>query len=213
MAERVLGLDVGTSAVRVVEVACERPAARGRQAGNSPVVTRVGEVPLAPGAVRDGEVVDPAAVGAAIRELWRQTGLRPRDVRVGLTGPRVVVRVVDMPAMPDDELDGAIRFSAADHIPIPLDEAVLDHAVLEPAPPAEPGGPPQVRVLFAAAHRSALDGLLAAVAAGGLRAVAVDLVPFALVRALSEPAEPVEPRAETEDGFAPPGPAPAEAIV
>jgi type IV pilus assembly protein PilM len=212
MAERVLGLDVGTSAVRVVEVACERPA-RGRQSGRPPVVTRVGEVPLPPGAVRDGEVVDPAAVGAAIRELWRQTGLRPRDVRVGLTGPRVVVRVVDMPAMPDDELDGAIRFSAADHIPIPLDEAVLDHAVLEPAPPAEPGGPPQVRVLFAAAHRSALDGLLAAVAAGGLRAVAVDLVPFALVRALNEPAEPVEPRAETEDGFAPPGPVPAEAIV
>lgn len=226
MAERVLGLDVGTSAVRVVEVSCERPA-RGRQSGRQSsrgtppgpwaVVTRVGEVPLPPGAVRDGEVVDPTAVGAAIRELWRQTGLRPRDVRVGLTGPRVVVRVVDMPAMPDGELAGAVRFSAADHIPIPLDEAVLDHAVLEPAPPAEPGGPPQVRVLVAAAHRSALDGLLAAVTAGGLRAAAVDLVPFALVRALSEPAEanePAEPPAESEDGFVPPPPpVPAEAIV
>ena len=215
MAERVLGLDVGTSAVRVVEVAYERPS-RGRQRLGRPEVTRVGEVPLPPGAVRDGEVVDPAAVGAAIRELWRQTGLRPRDVRVGLTGPRVVIRVVDMPAMPDDELGGAVRFSAADHIPIPLDEAVLDHAVLEPAPPAEPGGPPQVRVLVAAAYRSALDGLLAAVTAGGLRAVAVDLVPFALVKALSDPAEPVdpaEPPLEAEDGFAAAGTVPAEAIV
>jgi type IV pilus assembly protein PilM len=227
MAEHVLGLDVGTTSVRVVEVAYERPGGRNRHAGRkssrgtppSPraMVTRVGEVPLPPGAVRDGEVADPAAVGDAIRELWRQTGLRPRDVRVGLTGSRVVVRVVDMPAMPDDELEGAIRFSASDHIPIPLDEAVLDHAVLEPAPPAEPGGPPQVRVLVAAAHRSALDGLLAAVAAGGLRAVAVDLVPFALVRALSEPAQPVQPaelvEAEGEDGFPPPAPVAAEAIV
>jgi len=211
MAERVLGLDVGTGAVRVVEVASEK-AARGRHAGRPPVVTRVGEVPLPPGAVRDGEVVDPAAVGAAIRELWRQTGLRPRDVRVGLTGPKVVVRVVDMPSMPDDELDGAIRFSASDHIPIPLDEAVLDHAVLEPAPPAEPGGPPQVRVLIAAAYRSALDGLLAAVTAGGLRAVAVDLVPFAMVRALATPAEE-PPATEPEDGYAPPSPPSAEAIV
>jgi type IV pilus assembly protein PilM len=215
MAERVLGLDVGTSAVRVVEVAFERPA-RGRHSARPPAVTRVGEVPLPPGAVRDGEVVDPAAVGAAIRELWRQTGLRARDVRVGLTGPKVVVRVVDMPAMPDDELDGAIRFSAADHVPIPLDEAVLDHAVLESAPPAEPGGPPQVRVLVAAAYRSALDGLLAAVTAGGLRAVAVDLVPFALVRAFSQP--PADEAAlapvESEDGFvASPPPVPAEAIV
>ena len=216
MAERVLGLDVGTSAVRVVEVSFERPA-RGRQSARPTVVTRVGEVPLPPGAVRDGEVVDPTAVGAAIRELWRQTGLRPRDVRVGLTGPRVVVRVVDMPAMPDDELAGAVRFSAADHIPIPFDEAVLDHAVLEPAPPAEPGGPAQVRVLVAAAHRSAVDGLLAAISAGGLRAVAVDLVPFALIRALNDPAEanePAEAPADSEDGFVPPPPPlPAEAIV
>src|SRR5439155_9115746 len=186
MAERVLGLDVGTSAVRVVEVAIDHHGGRGRRGSGSraATVTRVGEVPLPAGAVRDGEVLDPAAVGAAITELWRQTGLRSRDGRVALTGSRVVVRVIDMPAMPDDELGGAVRFSAADHIPIPLEEAVLDHAVLEPVPPVEPGGPPLVRVLVAAAHRSALDGLLAAVAAGGLRAVAVDLVPFALVRAL-----------------------------
>jgi type IV pilus assembly protein PilM len=209
MAERVLGLDVGTTAVRVVEVVIER-AGRGRP-GRPPVVSRVGEVPLPPGAVRDGEVLDPAAVGAAISELWRQTGLRPRDVRVGLTGSRVVVRVVDMPAMPDDELEGAVRFSAADHISIPLDEVVLDHAVLEPVPPAEPGGPPMVRVLVAAAYRSALDGLLAAVAAGGLRAVAVDLVPFALVRAFTGPG--AEPSSPPEDGPGAPVPVDAEAIV
>src|SRR5439155_14286365 len=153
--------------------------------------------------------------------LWRQTGLRSRDVRVGLTGSRVVVRVVEMPAMPDDELEGAVRFSAADHIPIPLEEAVVDHAVLEPAPPAEPGGPPMVKVLVAAAYRSALDGLLAAVTAGGLRAAAVDLVPFALVRALTPgatetPAPAGAPAADgvpEEDAFSAPWPVEAEAIV
>jgi type IV pilus assembly protein PilM len=211
MAERVLGLDVGTSAVRVVEVALDRPG--GRRPGRGPVVTRVGEVPLPPGAVRDGEVADPAAVGAAIAELWRQTGLRNREVRVGLTGARVVVRVIDMPSMPEEDMAGAIRFSAADHIPIPLDEAVLDQAALEPAPPGEPGSPPMVRVLVAAAHRSTLDGLLAAVAAGGLRAAAVDLVPFALVRALHEPLPAPEEVPESADGLIPPPPAPAEAIV
>ena len=213
MAERVLGLDVGTSAVRVVEVALDRPGGRGRS-GRGPVVTRVGEVPLPAGAVRDGEVVDPAAVGAAITELWRQTGLRSRDVRVGLTGSRVVVRVIDMPAMPDEDMAGAVRFSASDHIPIPLEEAVLDHAVLEPVPQADPGGTPMVRVLVVAAHRSALDGLIAAVTAGGLRAVAVDLVPFALVRAMYE--APTDDAPEAEDGLIPPppgAPVSAEAIV
>lgn len=221
MAERVLGLDVGTSAVRVVEVAFEglrrgaSPAPRaGRgRSGRGAVVTRVGEVPLPPGAVRDGEVADPAAVGAAIAELWRQTGLRSRDVRLGLTGARVVVRVIEMPSMPDEDMAGAIRFSAADHIPIPLDEAVLDHAILEPAPSAEIGGPPMVRVLVVAAHRSTLDGLMAAAAAGGVRAVAVDLVPFALVRALHSPSTATEEPLPVEDGAIPPPPPAAEAIV
>jgi len=200
MAERVLGLDVGTGHVRVVEVVLSSP----------PVVTRVGEVPLPAGAVRDGEVLDPAAVGAAIQDLWRQTGLRSRDVRLGLTGSRVVVRVVDLPAMPEDELAGAVRFSASDHIPIPLEEAVLDQTVLEAVPAAEPGGQEQVRVLIAAAHRATLDALLAAVSAGGLRATAVDLVPLALVRALRRPAEPAP---EPVDGYPAPMPSPPEAIV
>ena len=217
MAERVLGLDVATTAVRVVEVAFDRAGGRRGRSAAGPVVTRVGEVPLPPGAVRDGEVVDPAAVGAAIAELWRQTGLRSREVRVGLTGARVVVRVIEMPAMPDEDMAGAVGFSAADHIPIPLEEAVLDHAVLEPVPPGEPGSPPMVRVLVVAAHRSTVDGLLAAVAAGGVRAVAVNLIPFALVRALYQPAEPVATEAapEVEDGAIPPPPqpVPAEAIV
>ena len=156
-------------------------------------------------------MVDAAAVGAAITELWRQTGLRSRDVRVGLSGPRVVVRVIEMPAMPDDELAGAIRFSASDHIPIPLDEVVLDHAVLEELPPAEPGGVAQVRVLIAGAYRSSLDGLLTAVTAGGLRVAAVDLVPFALVRALAGPPSN-EPPSALEDG-PPPPPSAAEALV
>src|SRR3954453_21357108 len=122
MAERVLGLDIGTSHVRVVEAVLSSP----------PTVSRVGEVLLPPGAVRDGEVLDAAAVGAAIAELWRQTGLRSRDGRLGLTGSRVVVRVIELPAMPDAEMAGAVRFSASDHIPIPIEDAVLDHAVLEP---------------------------------------------------------------------------------
>src|SRR3712207_4390160 len=117
MAERVLGLDIGTNHVRVVEVVLS----------SSPTVSRVGEVPLPPGADRDGEVLDVPAVGEAIAALWRQAGLRGRDVRLGLTGSRVVVRVIELPAMPDDEMAGAVRFSASDHIPIPLDDAVLDH--------------------------------------------------------------------------------------
>ena len=194
MAEHMLGLDVGTSTVRVVEVYVDPKHNHGD--GLRPTVRVFGQVALPPGAARDGEVTDPDAVGEAIALLWKETGLKSKDVRVGLANQRVVVRTVELPDMPEADLEGAVRFSAQDHIPIPLDEAVLDFAVLERFTGDDGSGDtPMVRVLLAAAHRDPLDRLLRAVAAGGLRVVGVDLVPFALVRALA--GEPPADGAET----------------
>ncbi|HLF41153.1 MAG TPA: type IV pilus assembly protein PilM [Acidimicrobiia bacterium] len=184
MAEHVLGLDVGTSGVRVVEVCVDPKHSHG--GGDNPTVRIFGQVALPAGAAREGEVVDPSAVGQAIAELWKQTGLRSKDVRVGLASQRVFVRTVELPDMPEDELAGAIRFSAQDHIPIPLDEAVFDFTVLERfVPEGNHDGTQMVRVLVAAAHREPVERLVQAVEAAGLRTLGVDLVPFALVRALA----------------------------
>lgn len=178
----VIGLDIGSSAVRAVEVCTDRK--HGHHEGR-PVVRVFGQIPLPPGAVVDGEVADPALVGTAIRALWQQLGLRTKDVRVGLASQRVVVRVIELPPMPDDELEAAARFMAGDHIPIPLDEAVLDVSVLEQSMAGDAA--PMVRVLLAAAHRETLDRLLEAADIGGVRVVGVDLTPLALVRALRRP--------------------------
>lgn len=125
MARRVIGLDIGTNAVRVAEV----------EIGNEIVLHTFGQVALPLDAMSEGEVVDPGAVTDAISRLWRELGLKKGSVRVGIAGPRVIVRTVDLPEMPDAELDGAIRFQAGELIPIPLDDAVLDFQVLETAAP------------------------------------------------------------------------------
>ena len=75
MATRAVGLDVGTSAVRAVEVVLGR---------EQPTMTRFGQVALPAGAVRDGEVADPPAVASAIRRLWKEVGFRTRQVIVGV---------------------------------------------------------------------------------------------------------------------------------
>jgi type IV pilus assembly protein PilM len=139
--------------------------------------------------MRDGEVVDPAAVTAAIQRLWKELSLKKAPVRVGVASPRVLVRTVDLPTMPDEELAGALQFQAQDLIPIPLDDAVLDFQVLESLPTPEPigeGPPPQPmsRVLLAAAHKDLIASLTGAVRAAGLSVAAVDLVPLALVRSV-----------------------------
>jgi type IV pilus assembly protein PilM len=186
MARRVIGLDIGTSAVRVAEV----------ELGPVPRLVTFGQLALPPGAVTDGEITDPAVVAAVIARLWKELSLRRgAEVRLGLASPRLIVRTVELPQMPPAELAAAVRLNAADLIPIPVEEAVLDHEVLEtlgptPGPPTEttePGAPApggRVRVLLAAAHRSLVERAVGAVRAAGLRVRAVDLVPLALIRSV-----------------------------
>ncbi len=176
MARRVIGLDIGTNAVRVSEI----------EVGPSPILRAFGQVALPPEAMREGEVVDPGAVSAAIERLWRELGLRKGEVRVGIASPRVIVRPVELPAMPDEELAGALRFQAQELIPIPIEEAVFDFQVLETTPPVDEQDAGTSRVLLVAAHRDAVQRVVDAVRGAGLRVGAVDVVPLGLVRTLAD---------------------------
>lgn len=181
MARRVIGLDVGTHAVRVAEVELEDP----------PRVTAFGQVALPYDAMREGEIVDATAVTKAVQRLWTELGLGKGEVRLGIASPRVIVRTVEVPVMADADLEGALRFQAGDLLPIPLEEAAFDFQVLEsvaaaPGATGEDGeaAEPMQRVLIAAAPRITVEALADAVRAAGVRPVAVDLVPLALVRSL-----------------------------
>ena len=100
--------------------------------------------------MREGEIVDAAAVTDAIARLRTELGLRRARVRVGVASPRLIVRQVEMPVMTREELAGALRFQAQELIPIPLDEAVIDFAILGTVE-TQPGEP-VMQVLLAAAH-------------------------------------------------------------
>jgi type IV pilus assembly protein PilM len=175
MASRVIGLDVGSHAVRAAEMVLGR--------GDQATLNRFGQVALPLGAVRDGEVVDPPAVAAAIRRLWSEAGFKGREVIVGVANQRVIVRQADVPAMAEEDLRSALRFEVQELIPIPVDEAILDFQILEQF--VGPDQEPMMRILLVAAQREMVRSLLAAVDGAGLSASLVDVVPFALIRALA----------------------------
>ena len=177
MARRLIGLDIGTNAVTVAEV----------RAGDPPRLDMFGQVALGRETMREGEVANDAAVTEAVARLRDEVGLKKAAVRLGLASPRVVVRQIEMPLMSREELGSALQFQAAELIPIPLDDAVLDFAILGPASPGD-AGEPRMRVLLAAVQEATVLRLVAAVEAGGLQVAAVDLVPLALIRALAHPA-------------------------
>jgi type IV pilus assembly protein PilM len=95
------------------------------------------------------------------------------------------MRAIDLPPLTDDkEIASAVRFQAQDHIPMPLEQAVLEHQVLGPV--ETPEGT-RMRVVVVAARRDMIDRLLEAVKRAGLSAQGVDLSAFAMIRALHRP--------------------------
>jgi type IV pilus assembly protein PilM len=144
--------------------------------------------PLAPGAVSDGEVADPDAVAGALRSLFAEHGLS-RRVRLGIANQRVVVRTIRLPAIENPkELAAAVQFAAQEQIPMPVEQAVLDHRVVGGVPAGE-GAAAQIDVVVVAARRDMIAAWLKVLRAAGLQPEGIDLTAFGLIRALAEPAE------------------------
>jgi type IV pilus assembly protein PilM len=176
MVGRIAGLDIGTFAVRAVELNLD---------SERPTMTAFGQVTLPRGAVVDGEIVDSAAVTEALRQLWARGRFSVKQVRLGVSSQRVIVRQADMPAMTEDELRSAIHFEAQDLIPIPIEEALLDFSIVGTPPPRdEEAEDARMKVLLVAAPREMVSQHIAAVEAAGLLVDAVDVVPLALFRAV-----------------------------
>ena len=165
-----IGLDIGTSSVRAAQVTVSKGKA---------VLDRFGQVALPPGVVRDGEVVEPDAVGDAIKTLWSQAKFTKKEVVLGVSNQKVVVRLVDLPWLPADELKSSLKFQVADLVPMPVEEAVLDFVALEEVSTDQAR---MVRGLLVAASQDAVLDAIRAAQRAGLKVSTVDLTPFAVLR-------------------------------
>ncbi len=173
MTKRVVGLDIGSSAVRAVELSL---------GSSRPALLAFGQVSLPRGAVVDGEVAETKAVSDAIRRLWKQGRFRQTRVHVSIAGLRAITRELDMPAVRSDEMDNAVRFQSNELIPFPPEQTVLSSQILEDF--TGPNGEPMRRVLVAAAHQELLTKVVSAILNAGLFPINIDLASSALIRAV-----------------------------
>src|SRR6202050_2568487 len=170
---QVVGLDIATSAVRAAEV----------DTGSNPrTLLAFGQSGLPPGSIVEGEIQDQSAVADAIGRLWRNGQFASRSVIIGIAGLRAITREIDLPFVPDNEVDSAVRFQSEEVIPFPPDQTILSSQVL--ADYTSPEGDKMRRILVAAAHVDLVNGVIAAVENAGLTVDGVDLISSALVRAV-----------------------------
>lgn len=169
----VIGLDIEPGYVAAVEARAGRVA-----------VDRAATAPLAPGVVREGEVVDVDTLAAVLRKMFAEHKLS-RRVRLGVANQRIVMRTLDLPPLQEaKEIASAVRFQAQEQVPMPLDQAVLEHHSLGLV---QTDDGPRTRVVLVAARREMIDRLLEATRKAGLRPQGIDLSAFAMIRALHRP--------------------------
>jgi len=173
MAKTIVGLDIGSTTLRGVEVAGAD--------GAHPVIRRYAEVPTPKNSVSRGEVLEPNTVAHALKELWSHGKFSTKKVVLGMGNQRVLARDLTVPKAPLARIRESLPFQVQDMLPLPVADALLD---FYPVSEGITDAGPVINGLLIAAVKDAVVGNVKAVQLAGLYPVEVDLIPFALDRAL-----------------------------
>jgi type IV pilus assembly protein PilM len=176
---QLVGLKIGASQIAAAQVVNK----------GGPKVVRMARQPLKRGVVVGGELREPEELASALKAFFRKNRLPRNCVRLGIANNRIGVRTFEISGIEDpQQLTNAVRFRAQETLPIPLEEAVLDHRILDDR--IDKDGVRTYRVLLVVAHRELVERYVAACRKAGLKLVGIDLEAFALLRALSDPGQP-----------------------
>jgi len=167
-----VGLEIGTSALKVVEL----------RHGNPPSLAALGIRPMPPGLVQDDQIIDAPGLAAETRALFDEAGIRKRHVVSAVSNRQAITRNIMVPKMTLQELEEAIKWEAERYIPFPIDEVELDFYVLDNPDDVSEGG--QLEVVIAAARLDLLTQQVETLRLANLEPVVIDIKPFSLLRSL-----------------------------
>jgi type IV pilus assembly protein PilM len=168
----VVGLDIGSSAVKAVEL---------KQSGKAFKVTAVGIEPIPPDSIVDGAIIDGTAVADAIKRLFENKAFKSKEVAASLSGNAVIVKKISLPVMTESELSESIYWEAEQYIPFDIQDVNLDYQILDPGTGPDSKG--TMDVLLVAAKKEKIADYTGVIAQAGKTPVVVDVDAFALQNA------------------------------
>jgi len=166
----VVGLDIGSSAVKAVEL---------RPSGRSFKVVGFGTEPVPGDTIVDGAIIDAATVADAIRRLLDASRIKSRDIVASLSGNAVIVKKIKLPVMTEAELSESIHWEAEQYIPFDIQDVNLDYQILS----THPGDKGSMEVLLVAAKKDKITDYTDVIKKTGCTPVVVDVDAFAVQNA------------------------------
>ncbi len=167
--KNLVGVDIGTSAVKVVQV---RESRRGVH------LMKYGLEPLPPQSIVDGNVMNPDAVKDAVSKVFKDLKISQSDIALSISGHSVIIKKLNLPLMKQDDLEEQIQWEAEQHIPFDISEVEVDYNILSENPDVG-----QMDVLLVAAKKDEIQDLVDAVKASKLKPWVVDIDAFAIQNA------------------------------
>lgn len=168
----VVGLDIGSSAIKAVEL---------RPAGKSFKVAALAIEPVPPDSIVDGAIIDGGAVAEAIRKVFSGKNFKTKDVAASLSGNSVIVKKISLPVMTEAELAQSIHWEAEQYIPFDIQDVNLDYQILDAGTGPESRG--AMEVLLVAAKKEKIADYTGVITQAGCKPVIVDVDAFALQNA------------------------------
>jgi type IV pilus assembly protein PilM len=164
-----VGLDIGSSAIKVVEI---------ERKGNEARLVNCGISELVPEAIVEGEIMDRQLVIESIQNLFESRHIRSRQVATGVSGRGVIVKKINMSRLSPQDAREAIHWEAEQHVPYDINDVTLDFEILN-----TDVGPDQMQVLLVAAKRDLISAHADLVREAGLRPAVIDVNSFAVQNA------------------------------
>lgn len=167
--KKVIGLDIGTSSIKLAEMDVS---------GKSATLLSFGFAPTPANAVAGGEIVDIGSVGIAIQSLLNEIKSKRKNVATAMWGTAVIVKKITIPRMDVKLIQDQIRFEAEQYIPFDINNISLAHHIL-----SHSSSPDSMDILLIAAQNELVSQYTQVVELAGVRCGVLDVSGFALANA------------------------------
>lgn len=159
-------LDIEDTSIRLMTVVGKR-------------VQTAASLPLEPGLVHDGVIIDTATVGRRIGELMAAQGISEKKAVVSISGIHSIYRVVNIPKLPQKLMDEAAKREMERLMPVPLEELYTSWQAISMSDI-------ETVICLVGMPRTTVDAMLDTLRQAGLQAEAMDVRPLALARVVDE---------------------------
>lgn len=168
--KEIVGIDIGSSSVKLVQLEEQKGAYQLKNAGI---------LPLPSEAIVDNSLMDTTSIVETIKSLVKSLDIKAKDAVCSISGNSVIIRKISLPAMTPDELEDQIAWEAEQYIPFDINDVNLDFEILD----TDLSASGKMTVLLVASKKEIINEYVAVFNEAGMKLVVVDVDSFAIQNA------------------------------